>query len=131
MANCALHWIIDEAKSQGLEIDEAFLRYYKPFSQDTLGNPYTLMYRLADALRFKYGKGKRALEGYPATANLSIDPSAIKRFCSDPSNYPKTMTEPYRPEALVKIAKKHAGNGDAWIKSYGLDPQKYPLPTKL
>ncbi len=131
MANCALRWIVGEAKALGLEIDEAFLGKYRCFSRDTLGDPYSFMYRLADAIRFKSGKGKRALSGYPETANLSIDPSAIERFCSDPADYPKTMTERYRPGELVKIAKDHMGDGTAWVESYGLDPEKYPFPSDL
>ncbi len=131
MANCALHWIVGEAKAHGLEIDEVFLRKYRCFSRDTLGDPYTLMYRVADMLRLKSGKGKRALLGFPETANLSIDPSAIKRFCSDPADYPKTMTKPYRPNELVEIAKAHSSDANTWVESYGLDPQKYPYPSDL
>ncbi|MEP3331635.1 DUF2235 domain-containing protein [Sedimentitalea sp.] len=131
MANCALHWIVDEAKAQGLEIDEAFLKKYRRFSRDTLGDPNSLMYRLADTFRLKSGKGKRTLQGYPETANLSIDPSAIQRFCSDPADFPKTMTEPYRPEELVKIAKAHTSNPEAWIKSYGLNLETYLFPTDI
>jgi uncharacterized protein (DUF2235 family) len=131
MANCALHWIVDEAKAHGLEIDEAFLKKYRCFSRDTLGNPYTLIYRAADTLRLKSGQGKRNLSGYPESANLSIDPSAIQRFCSDPADYPKTMTEPYRPDEVVKIAKANTREPKAWVESYGLDPEKYPFPTNL
>lgn len=131
MANCALHWIVGEAKAHGLEIDEAFLNKYRCFSRDTLGNPYTLMYRIGDALRFKSGKGNRTLNGYPETANLSIDPSAIQRLCSDPDDFPKAMTEPYRPAELVKIAKAHASDAKAWIESFGLDPKSYPFPTDI
>ncbi len=131
MANCALHWIVNEAKVHGLEVDEAFLKKYRGFSRDTLGNPYTLMYRVADALRLKSGKGKRVLAGYPETANLSIDPSAIERFCSDPADYPKTMSEQYRPAELVKIAQAHSEDGKAWVQSYGLDPEKFPYPADL
>jgi uncharacterized protein (DUF2235 family) len=131
LANCALHWIVDEAKAQGLQIDEAFLKKYRCFSRDTLGNPYSLFYRLADALRFKSGLGKRVLLGYPDTANLSIDPSAIQRFCSDPADFAKTMTEPYRPDELVKVAKAHASDATAWIENYGLDPETYPFPADI
>ena len=108
-----------------------FLKHYKPFSRDKLGKPYTLMYQLGDAIRFRSGKGRRALEGYPNTANLSIDPSAIERFCSDPTDYPKTMSDPYRPCELVKIASAHANNAKAWVESYGLDPEKYPFPADI
>ncbi|WIY23747.1 hypothetical protein [Parasedimentitalea psychrophila] len=79
------------------------------------------MYRLADTLRCKSNNGKRVLKGYPETANLSIDPFAIERFCSDPADYPKTMSQPDRPEELVKIAKVHANDAKAWIESYGLN----------
>ncbi len=131
MANCALHWIVDEAKAQGLKIDAAFLGNYDCFSRDTLGDPYTLVYRLADALRFKSGKGKRLLHGYPDTANLLIDATAIQRFCVDPADYPRTMTELYRPAELVKVAKAHASDGNAWVESYGLDTKTFPFPTDI
>ncbi|WIY23746.1 phospholipase effector Tle1 domain-containing protein [Parasedimentitalea psychrophila] len=29
IANCALHWIVDEAKTHGLDVDEAFLEKYR------------------------------------------------------------------------------------------------------
>lgn len=131
MANCALHWIVDEAKALGLEIDEEFLGVYRCFSRDVVGDPYTLMYRVADAIRFRSGKGSRCLEGYPEEANLSIDPSAIERFCSAPGRYSKTMKELYRPKDLVRIAQRHADDGDGWIRSFGLDPETYPFPTDI
>ena len=82
-------------------------------------------------LRRKSGKGKRSLTSYRETANLSIDPSAIQRFCSDPADYPNTMTEPYRPNELVKIAMAHSNDRNAWVESFGLDPKRYPFPADL
>ena len=36
LSNIALHWIKDKAVSHNLEVDEKFLKWYKPFHKDTL-----------------------------------------------------------------------------------------------
>jgi hypothetical protein len=130
LANIALHWIVDEAKKLGLAVDTKFLKIYRGFAQDSLGDPYALSFKVVEAIRFKLGKGGRTLFGHPAAAKLSVDPTVIKRLCSDPGRF-DDMTEAYRPKDIVEVARKHKSDKDNFIKSYGLDPAKYPFPDDI
>ncbi|MBN9673081.1 phospholipase effector Tle1 domain-containing protein [Roseibium aggregatum] len=129
MANVALHWIVDRAKALGLAVDQDFLRFFRPFVQDEIGKTRTLTYVLAEAARFKLGKGVRPLEGYPEAANLSIDPTVAKRMCSDPAEF-REMDEPYRPAQVMELAKKHPGGMEGFLRSLGQDPSKCPSLLK-
>ena len=130
MANCALHWIVDQAKAQGLAVDGKFLGRYRPYPQDEMGDPYSMLYTVIDAVRFRSGKGKRPMQGHPDSANLSVHPSAIKRLCSDPSRH-EEMSEPYRPPELVALARANKHDPEGFIRSFGLDPEKYPFPGDI
>ena len=130
LANCALHWIMDEAKALGLEVDEAFLKIYRPYPQDELSDPQTLFYKMIDKVRFKLGNGLRALDGYPASANLMLDPSVIQRFCSDPKEHP-TMTERYRPKSVLSLASEHRSRWSEFLQNLGLDSETYPFPEDI
>jgi len=83
LANGALHWILQGATELGLEVNEYFLHFYRPYPQDTLYDPYSLGIKIGDALRFRLGDGVRELGGRPASANLSIDRSVAVRLVSD------------------------------------------------
>lgn len=130
LSNCALHWIVDEAKTYGLSVDNAFLAKYKPYPQDILGDPYSLFYAVTESVRLKVGKGKRTLNGHPASAHLAIDPSAIARLCSNAREF-KTMSEPYRPIELVRIVKEQKSDREEFVRSFGLDPETYQYPDDI
>ncbi|MEO0772039.1 MAG: DUF2235 domain-containing protein [Pseudomonadota bacterium] len=130
MANCALHWIVEAAKAQGLAVDDAFLEFYRAYPQDQIGDPYDKTFKAIELLRFKLGKGKRPMEGYPATANLDIHPSAVERLCSDPSEH-KRMKEHYRPADLVAIARAHANDKDGFLHRFGLLDRGFVFPGDI
>ena len=130
LANSALHWIVGEAAALGLAVDMSFLNKYRPFSQDEMGDSHTLLYKTIESLRIKLGCGVRSIQNYPATANLSLDPSVIKRLCSDPGNF-ETMTEPYRPKDVVQVAAAHKSNWNGFLSKFGLDSSTYPLPGDI
>lgn len=130
LANCALHWIVDAAKAVGMAVDEPFLAKYKRYPMDEEGDPFGLSFKLIEMARLKFGKGKRTLSGYPQSANLKIHPSAIRRFCADPSRH-KRMKGRYRPPELVAIAQAHKHDKDGFIRSFGLDPEKFPFPDDV
>ena len=130
LANCALHWIVTEAKALGLAVDEAFLAKYREYPQDYLGDSYSLLYKSIDSIRFKLGKGKRRLSGFPATANLDLHTCVIRRLCSDPSSF-KEMAQAYRSEEVVRIAKENKPDWNKFIRSFGLDPKEYPFPNDM
>ncbi|MCY6382626.1 DUF2235 domain-containing protein [Hoeflea prorocentri] len=130
MANVALHWIVDGAKTLGLAVDEKFLAKYRQYVQDEIGDTHTLTYKAIELLRLKRGKGFRKIDGYPESAKLSIDPSVIKRLCSDPSDHTE-MTQRYRPRQIVEIARKHKHDWEEFIRSFGLDPAEYGFPEDI
>ena len=119
-----------EAKALGLEVDEAFLKIYRPYPQDELSDSQTLFYKVIDKVRFKLGSGLRALNGYPESANLMLDPSVIQRFCSDPKEYP-TMTERYRPKSVLSLANEHRSRWSEFLQDLGLDSETYPFPEDI
>lgn len=130
LANCALHWITDEARSLGLALDQGFLAKYRPYPQDEMKDSYSLKYRAIETLRCKAGKGERLIEGNPASAHLSLDPSVIKRLCSDPQDF-STMNRRYRPASVVQIAALFKKDPDAFLKRYGLNPEVYRFPKDI
>lgn len=130
LANCALHWIVDAAKALGLAVDEKFLARYRAFSRDEIGNSYDFTFKALEAVRFRYGKGKRSMDGYPDTASLAVHPTAIERLCADPADY-DDMNERYRPAGLVALARAQKHDKDGFIRSYGLDPAKFLFPPDI
>lgn len=131
LANTALHWIANEASALGMSLDGAFLKKYHPFPQDKMKDSYTFGYKALDAMRLRFGDGARSIEGHPATATLSLDPSVIKRLCSDP-NKVGTMTKPYRPKDVVKMVASHRDNWEHFLRSYGFkSPSKFPFPDDI
>ncbi|MCV0427127.1 MAG: DUF2235 domain-containing protein [Roseibium sp.] len=130
MANIALHWIVDGAKALGLAVDERFLGKYRPYVQDEIGDTHTLTYRAIELLRFRRGEGLREIDGHSQAANLSIDPTVIKRMCSDPSKH-KEMSERYRPQQVVEIARKHKNDKEGFLRSFGLDPDEFEFPDDI
>ena len=130
LANGALHWIVEEAKKQGLQIDDNFLKRYRPYSRDEISDTYTDVYSIMEFVRRKHGKGIRALSLIPNRNQLTIDKSTIERLCSDPENH-KHMNKKYRSKGVVDYAKKHKNDKDKFIRSFNLDPNIFPFPEDI
>lgn len=109
LANGALNWLAAGAIELGLDLDAQFLGHYHPYPQDTLYDSYSLGMALMDTVRFRRGDGVRALGAYPASANLSVDRSAVVRMLSDPRElndaneprFPHMKGKDYRPDNLL------------------------------
>lgn len=127
LANCALHWMVEEAEAQGLQFDRTFLSFYREYFGDELGQSYTSFYKFIDAIRFKLGKGRRPLAIETGSANISIDKSAIYRYLARPSEH-EFMRGPYRPKNLVKLVKSRQHDWTQFLESLGIDPNDYPYP---
>lgn len=130
LANGALDWVVNEAKRFGLVLDDRFLSNYNPFPQDRLGDPHTLLYKVIETLRFKRNRGVRELDAFSDEAQLSFDPSAIQRFCSDPNEF-DGMKELYRPQSLVRVLCRHQLEWSEFLQDLGLDPASYPFPSDI
>lgn len=138
MANIAFHWLLDGAKSKGLEVDQDFANKYPPFPFDKLYKSYSLKYRILDSVRFRLNSGKRNLIDQPETANLSLDKSVIHRIMQDPlernkdgePKYPDMMGKTYRPyNVLLYLACMDDLNG--FLKEMGLDISEDDLPPDV
>lgn len=110
LANLAFHWILDEAAAQGLAVDKSFAAAYRRYPQDRLYRSESIVYRLLDGLRLRYGRGRRSLSGRPPTANLTLAPSVIHRIQADPTErtdsgalrFPDLRTL-YRPDNVLRF----------------------------
>jgi uncharacterized protein (DUF2235 family) len=110
LANIAFQWILAGAAEQGLAVDRGFSRIYGAYPQDRLYDSGSTLYRILDKLRS--GRGARPLVGQPATANLSLAPSVIRRIQADPKEplkngkpgelrFPEMKGKPYRPDNVL------------------------------
>lgn len=99
LANVAFDWILREAEALGLVVDHGFTRFYRPFAKDRLYRSEALHYRVIDALRGRFGRGRRTI-AQPAGANLSLDPSVFERMAAEPEEY-RDLRQRYRPQNVL------------------------------
>jgi len=91
LANVALHWLKDKAKTFGLECDETFLGNYEGEYWHTLENTMKGKYRLLG----KYGRPI----GKTKNGNETVDETAIRRY--------KEKFEGYAPKNLAEYCAEH------------------------
>lgn len=138
LANLAFHWILDGAEQNGLAVDEGFARIYRGFPMDRLYRSESLVYRLLDDLRFRFGRGSRVLVGHPESAHLALDPSVIHRINADPGErgengklrFPEMKGKPYRPDNVLRFLASQP-DLDAYLASLGLAEQDRRLPPDV
>lgn len=82
LANGALHWIKGTSRLHGLELDGAYLGYYRPYSEHELRKSLSLMYRLLVPKWRTIGGGK---------TNETIHISAIERWEKDSDYRPRNL----------------------------------------
>ena len=127
LANIALHWIKEGAVEHGLDVDDDFLKPYRPFFGDTLYDSYKPMYRMLDRIRLRAKRGKRSLE-LPAAANATIDRSVILRLQAGPDTLAKnddgTPATPYRPRNVIEFLALQP-DLDGYLATLGITQ---PLP---
>jgi len=124
MANVALKWMLDEAKQYGLAVDQRFIGHFRPFVCDTL-YPEASYYKIADLIRGRRGRGKRALTG----DEMSLDPSVIQRIQADPKNKRAERLEgqPYRPRNVFAFLAC-VPNLEQYLANLGVST---PLPADV
>ena len=130
MANCALHWILDEANPLGLNTNPEILKYYRPYVCDDLVQTYGLKYRAMDLLRFKTGVGTRDLVAPGPDANLTLDPSVITRLRADPGKH-ASMTALYRPVNLIAYLRQFKSDIPGFLASIGVKEDARSLPDDV
>jgi uncharacterized protein (DUF2235 family) len=90
LANIALHWIVEAAVEAGLKLDDGFLKFFEQHPEAKVYESWGLPYQIWDAVRFRYGKGKRPIVGL----NADLDPSVIEKMRIDAT---------YRPENVLRF----------------------------
>ncbi len=106
LANGALHWMIGEAKQQGLVVDDGFLRFYRPWFGDTRDESYKGFMKVRGWIRGLAGeRGDRDLRAYADVADLDVHQSAFKLLEHDPSYRPKNLLDYMRskPELASRL----------------------------
>lgn len=140
LANLAFRWIFKAAEARGLAVDHQFLKFYPGYPFDRLYRSESLLYRLLDRLRRRYGHGRRALTGMPAAANLALDPSVIYRMRADPKAvkpgggpadllYPR-MLQPYRPRNVIAFLACQP-DLDEYLRALVPDEERRRLPDDV
>lgn len=128
LANLSLRWMLDEAEALGLAIDRDFIKHYRPYPQARLypsGGPF---YAAMELVRLRLGRGRRALIGHPAGANLTLDRSVIHRLRSDPAEH--DQLDRYRPENVIELLAVQQ-DLDGYLAGLGLEPDARTLPADV
>ena len=105
LANCALHWLLDEAVALGLAVDADFLGFYRKFAIGHASRK-TKTFAAMDLML-------RPLRGFGGERNLlqvegmTLDPSVMARLNTDASQHEDTMDEAYRPKNLLRYLARH------------------------
>jgi uncharacterized protein (DUF2235 family) len=129
LANLAFKWVLEGATAHGLELDDTFVGFFRGFAQDRLYRSESLLYRILDALRWRFGRGKRKLfdAERPAEANLDLAPSVIHRIAADPKRFSEMDGKPYRPENVLLFLASQPNLG-MYLAQVEPDPNKRQLP---
>lgn len=129
LANIAFHWILGGAIAQGLKIEKGFVAPYVEYHADTLYESYSAKYWLADAIRGRLGRGRRAL---PPDAIL--DSSVIERMNMDPSGLKdedgKPLGQPYRPKNVIQFLAEQP-DLEGYLKRIGVPDGTGLLPQDV
>jgi uncharacterized protein (DUF2235 family) len=132
LANIAFHWILDGATGLGLEVDTQFTAFFPRLHSGTQNESLTRTYQTLEWVRRRKGKGVRELTGYPAAANLELDPSVIARMQEPsvpfkPGKKAAEVQRPYRPANVIRYLAAQ-NNLDAYLTSIGASG---PLPPDV
>ncbi len=94
LANCALNWMIGNAKSHGLAFDSTFLSFYRSYAFDEMRDSFKIPFKLL-------GKYERVI-GEVLQGNETVDDSATDRL----NNHHSKGIAPYQPLNLMRYLSK-------------------------
>lgn len=105
LANGALRWMIDEAKSVGLGVDETYLASFGAGVRDERPLRRSFGSRLNETLRLRRGEGVRDLDAGPE-AGTGVHASALRLLIEDPRYRPANLLAylAQHPEALASLS---------------------------
>lgn len=105
LANVALHWMLEGARSAGLALDDAFLNHYPDYAEDELYDSSGFAWRAIQTLTFRRRQGVRPIDVDP-DAGLTLHPSVLRRLVAEKDAGDGRVHEklvPYRPENLCRF----------------------------
>jgi uncharacterized protein (DUF2235 family) len=130
LANIPFTWLREEAESEGLVLDPAFVRHYNPFVGANLYDSDSPTYRFLDGIRQRAARGRRPLLGRPESAHLTLDPSVIKRIRAEPAKFPALQGRGYRPQNVLQFLACQS-DLDGYLAGIGLDAEHRQLPADV
>lgn len=137
LANIAFHWILEEAVTCGLDVDRRFAGFFRAHPFDRLYRSDTWYYQLSDALRRRFGRGRRSLVEERPNAHLTLSPSVIHRLRADPTATKENgelvhpdLRKVYRPENLLRFLASQP-DLNAYFDQIGLKPEHRQLPPDV
>lgn len=104
LANCALRWIVTEAKESGLAVRDEYLKYFRAFPEDSAPKKET-MYKVTDTL-LRPIRGFNGVRDPSSPAGMTVDDTVFDRLNADPKGF-KEMDGSYRPKNLLKFLAEH------------------------
>ncbi|MEW8156603.1 MAG: DUF2235 domain-containing protein [Candidatus Thiodiazotropha endolucinida] len=106
LANGALQWMINDAKQEGLAVDDEYLRFYRPWFGDTRNDSFTGFMKLRGWIKGLIGEsGDRDLVATRDHAGIDVHDSAIKLLIHDNTYRPDNLLAfiHQRPDLLAKL----------------------------
>ncbi|WP_217924411.1 T6SS phospholipase effector Tle1-like catalytic domain-containing protein [Miltoncostaea oceani] len=133
LGNLALEWMLKEvaALKDGIAFDQEYLGFYRPWSGHPVNQSETVWYKIGDAARLRFGKGRRQLlkADQAVAAGQKLDKSVIRRMQLDPTDLTDT-DEPYRPQNVIDHLARQP-DLPAYIDQLKLDPKHPDLPPDV
>ncbi|MES9840748.1 MAG: DUF2235 domain-containing protein [Candidatus Thiodiazotropha endolucinida] len=106
LANGALQWMINDAKQEGLAVDDRYLHFYRPWFGDTRNDSFTGFMKLRGWIKGLIGEsGDRDLVAMRDHAGIDVHDSAIKLLIHDNTYRPDNLLAfiHQRPDLLAKL----------------------------
>lgn len=104
LANCALRWIVDEAKAAGLSVRDEYLDFFGEYPGSAVPSKST-GFKIADTL-LRPIRGYNGVRDLRQPAGMTLDDSVFERLNADPEQH-KDMDDFYRPENLLRFLAGH------------------------
>lgn len=98
LANCALHWMCEQAAARGLALNTDYLSHYRQYAAGKASEK-TNFYKVGDAI-MRPVRGFHGIRELARVPGAKIDKSVLDRLNADPAEH-KNLGEAYRPENLL------------------------------
>ena len=104
LANCALRWIVDDARNLGLGVRSEYLKFFREYPEGAMPEK-SMGYKLADTLLWPI-RGFNGVRDLTSPPRMMLDNSVFDRLNTDHTRH-KDMPGPYRPTNLLAFLADH------------------------